>query len=222
MSLKKKMSMGILSGALGVSLIGGGTWAAFNDVEVVNNTLAAGTLDLVVGEATTMDFTLSNLKPGDYFNKTLQLANGGSLDINQILVHANKLAGWTNKDVLDLNGRVSAGSGDNTEDQFLSQFKITITKLAADPANNVDVFDGNLADLVAGVAVDELTDTDAVTVGLASGAQQEYNVYVEFVEDPATFTDSRLHVQNKYQDEMSNLEFVFEATQMPGEDRSND
>ncbi|SNX70354.1 camelysin [Bacillus oleivorans] len=222
MSLKKKMSMGILSGALGVSLIGGGTWAAFNDVEVVNNTLAAGTLDLVVGENTTMNFTLSNLKPGDYFNKSLVLTNGGSLDINQILVHANKLAGWTDKDVLDLNTEIGANSGNNSEDDFLSQFKVTITKLAVDPANNVDVFDGTLADLVAGISVDELTDTDATTVGLASGAQQIYNVYVEFVEDSTTFPGSRLHVQNKYQDEMSNLEFVFEATQMPGEDRSND
>ncbi|MET3698689.1 spore coat-associated protein N [Bacillus oleivorans] len=216
------MSMGILSGALGVSLIGGGTWAAFNDVEVVNNTLAAGTLDLVVGENTTMNFTLSNLKPGDYFNKSLVLTNGGSLDINQILVHANKLAGWTDKDVLDLNTEIGANSGNNSEDDFLSQFKVTITKLAVDPANNVDVFDGTLADLVAGISVDELTDTDATTVGLASGAQQIYNVYVEFVEDSTTFPGSRLHVQNKYQDEMSNLEFVFEATQMPGEDRSND
>lgn len=214
--------MGILSGALGVSLIGGGTWAAFNDVEVVNNTLAAGTLDLVVGENTTMNFTLSNLKPGDYFNKSLVLTNGGSLDINQILVHANKLAGWTDKDVLDLNTEIGANSGNNSEDDFLSQFKVTITKLAVDPANNVDVFDGTLADLVAGISVDELTDTDATTVGLASGAQQIYNVYVEFVEDSTTFPGSRLHVQNKYQDEMSNLEFVFEATQMPGEDRSND
>ena len=34
MSIKKKLAMGIATGALAVSMIGGGTYAYFNDVEV--------------------------------------------------------------------------------------------------------------------------------------------------------------------------------------------
>ena len=48
MSLKKKLAMGIATGALAVSMIGGGTYAYFNDVEVNNSTFAAGTLDINV------------------------------------------------------------------------------------------------------------------------------------------------------------------------------
>ncbi|MCL6570669.1 MAG: M73 family metallopeptidase, partial [Bacillus sp. (in: Bacteria)] len=32
MSIKRKLGMGAASAALGLSLIGGGTWAAFNDM----------------------------------------------------------------------------------------------------------------------------------------------------------------------------------------------
>jgi spore coat-associated protein N len=218
MSIKKKMGLGIMAGALGVSLIGGGTWAAFNDVETTSNTFAAGTLDLVVGEATTMDFTVTNLKPGDTFSKKLVLSNKGSLDINQIKIHATKEAGWANKDELGLETKIGTGAGLNTEEDFLSQFKVWIS-----PEGTTDyVYEGTLAALAAGVGVDELTGTNADSVGFAAGSSDKvFDVKVEFVENSATFSGSRLHQQNKYQGESSNLKFVFEATQMPGEDRSN-
>ena len=49
MSIKKKLAMGIATGALAVSMIGGGTYAYFNDVEANNSNFAAGTLDINVG-----------------------------------------------------------------------------------------------------------------------------------------------------------------------------
>ena len=52
MSLKKKLGMGVASAALGLSLIGGGTFAYFSDKEVSNNTFAAGTLDLTLDPKT--------------------------------------------------------------------------------------------------------------------------------------------------------------------------
>ena len=36
MSIKQKLAMGIATGALAVSMIGGGTYAYFNDVETSN------------------------------------------------------------------------------------------------------------------------------------------------------------------------------------------
>jgi spore coat-associated protein N len=225
MSIKKKMGTGILAGALGLSLVGGGTWAAFNDVETTSNTFAAGTLDLVVGNDTTMDFVISNLKPGDYFTKKLVLTNNGSLDINQIKLHALTQPGWENKDIIGLGSKITteANAGLNTQDDFLKQFKVIITKLGATTTDNVVVYDGRLNALVGTSAIEELTETNDTTVGLASGGTSTYDVYVEFVKDDALFSGTRLHKQNKYQGEMSNLKFVFEATQMPGADRtSND
>jgi spore coat-associated protein N len=219
MSIKKKMGMGILAGALGVSLIGGGTWAAFNDVETTSNSFNAGTLDLVVGNTTTMNFNISNLKPGDYFTKKLVLTNNGSLSINDINVHALKLAGWSDVP----NADTTVGTVTNTENEFLSQFNIEIKKTTGGAV----VYNNTLAHLVSGTGVGELTGTASVApapavVGLAPAATIEYDVKVTFVQDSTTFNNSRLHVQNKYQGEKSNLQFVFEATQMPGEIRNND
>jgi spore coat-associated protein N len=225
MSIKKKMGTGILAGALGLSLVGGGTWAAFNDVETTSNTFAAGTLDLVVGDDTTMDFVISNLKPGDYFNKKLVLTNNGSLDINQIKLHALTQTGWENKDIIGLGSKITtvANAGLNTEDDFLKQFNVKITKLGATATDNVVVYDGRLNALVGTSAIEELTETNDTTIGLASGGTSTYDIHVEFVEDDELFSGTRLHTQNKYQGEKSNLKFVFEATQMPGADRtSND
>jgi spore coat-associated protein N len=216
MSVKKKMSMGILAGALGVSLIGGGTWAAFNDVEATDNSFKAGTLDLVVGETTTMDFEIKNLKPGDYFTKKLVLDNNGSLDINQIKIHATKEKGWEDKDILGLNSKVKSDDVKNNEDEFLEQFSVVISPEGSEEK----VYEDTLAKLVSGKGVDELTDTDTDKIGLKAGSTAKYDVKVTFTEDPETFEGSRIYKQNKYQGEESKLKFVFEATQMPGENRT--
>jgi spore coat-associated protein N len=222
MSIKKKMGMGILAGALGVSLIGGGTWAAFNDVETTSNSFNAGTLDLEVGNATTLNFNISNLKPGDYFTKKLVLSNKGSLSINDIKVHALKLANTPNSWSDVANADTTVGTVTNTEDEFLSQFNIEIKKTTGGAV----VFNNTLAHLVSGPGIGELTGTASAVgapavEGLAPAGTIEYDVKVTFVENSTTFPNSRLHVQNKYQGEKSNLQFVFEATQMPGETRDN-
>ena len=68
MSLKKKLGMGVASAALGLSLIGGGTFAYFSDKEVSNNTFAAGTLDLALNPKTIVD--IKDLKPGIQLRKS--------------------------------------------------------------------------------------------------------------------------------------------------------
>ena len=87
MSLKKKLGLGIASAALGISLVGGGTFAYFNDVETTNNTFAAGELDLAVNPTTIID--VSNIKPGDWMNRSFTLKNDGSLDISKVLLTTN-------------------------------------------------------------------------------------------------------------------------------------
>lgn len=50
MAMKKSIRLGVLSGALGLALIGGGTWAAFNDIEKANAVYSTGELDLSAKE----------------------------------------------------------------------------------------------------------------------------------------------------------------------------
>src|SRR5690606_1609361 len=90
MSIKKKIGMGVLSAALGISLIGGGTWAAFNDTATINNHFASGTLDLVVGKSANkpISFDLTNMKPGDNVQRIFTLNNAGTLAIKEVLLDA--------------------------------------------------------------------------------------------------------------------------------------
>lgn len=84
MSFKRKLGAGVVSAALGLSLIGGGTYAYFSDQVVTNNTLAAGTLDLSMQLTTSLN--LENLKPGDKILKKFNVRNSGTLDIKDILM----------------------------------------------------------------------------------------------------------------------------------------
>ncbi|KOP71067.1 TasA family protein [Cytobacillus solani] len=86
MSIKKKLGLGIASAAIGISLVGGGTFAYFNDVETTNNTFAAGTLDLGIDKETII--SIDNIKPGDRFFRYFQLSNDGSLDMKEILLNS--------------------------------------------------------------------------------------------------------------------------------------
>ncbi|OLO38833.1 hypothetical protein BTR23_11280 [Alkalihalophilus pseudofirmus] len=90
MSVKKKIGVGVLTGMLGLSLVGGGTWAAFNDTATINNHFAAGTLDLEVGKnhpSHTLNFDLANMKPGDNVQRIFKLNNAGSIAIMEVLLN---------------------------------------------------------------------------------------------------------------------------------------
>ncbi|WP_316569880.1 TasA family protein [Neobacillus sp. YIM B06451] len=207
MSIKKKMSMGIMAGALGISLIGGGTWAAFNDVEEISNSFASGTLDLTTNVTTLFD--ISNLKPGDSFSRDLVLGNKGSLAINDILM-TTTVDGWEDK----TDSRL-AGGGVNTLDEFLSQFEVIIKR------DSTEIFKGTLKGLKDQPANKEVSGTDEKTAALAPNATSTYNFYVKFIDDQTYESNSRFLVQNKYQGEGATVKLMFEATQMKGEIRSN-
>ncbi|MFD2627541.1 TasA family protein [Oceanobacillus kapialis] len=82
MGLKKRLGMGVATAALGISLVGGGTFAYFSDAEVQTNSFAAGTLDLSVDPEVTVD--VGNLKPGDTMQRAFDLVNDGSLAIGEV------------------------------------------------------------------------------------------------------------------------------------------
>ena len=220
MGLKTKLAVGIMSGALGLTLVGGGTWAAFNDVETVSNTFAAGTLDLGKGTATEV-FKVENMKPGDHFTKSLKLTNDGSLDINKIYLNASGVKDWSNKDILNLPN----GAGTNTQDEFLDQFEVKITNKTTGAVAYGENGSKTLKNLVADAATNngsgvEITKSADGAAGLkGTGSAVDFEVYVKFKEDNTLIEGTRLHAQNKYQGEGAKIDFVFEATQMPGQQK---
>ncbi|AIM15346.1 CalY family protein [Neobacillus sp.] len=84
MKIKKKLGMGIASAAMGLALIGGGTYAYFSDSAQTTSKFANGTLDLNANPTTIID--VKNLKPGDWMTRTFKLENKGTLDIAKILL----------------------------------------------------------------------------------------------------------------------------------------
>lgn len=82
MSLKKKLGMGIATAILGVSLVGGGTFAYFSDAAEQTNSFTSGTIDL--GVDPTVQVPMEDLKPGDWMPRTFELQNNGSLDMKYV------------------------------------------------------------------------------------------------------------------------------------------
>ncbi|QDZ77012.1 TasA family protein [Bacillus cereus] len=97
MSFKKKLGVGVVSAALGLSFIGGGTYAYFSDQVVTNNTFTAGTLDLAMQPTTSLD--LNQLKPEDKILKKFNLKNSGTLAIQDVVMKID----YTVNDVLKNN-----------------------------------------------------------------------------------------------------------------------
>ncbi|WML60045.1 TasA family protein [Neobacillus sp. PS2-9] len=243
MSIKKKLGLGVASAALGLSLIGGGTWAAFNDTATINNHFAAGTLDLVVGKVNAAaNFDLSNMKPGDSVKRVFTLNNNGSLAIKEVLLNT------TASNFMD-NG---AASTDNAEFMdYLSQFEINA--FSVDSENTSGLFEPRasvvkpnqtltLADLVQGSTAYEakikpeyLATDGTKRINLAPltvpAGQEAYrgipvtpadhdNVMfvIKFKEDNRRVNGSQFgeYVQNKFQNDSANFFFNLEATQWDG------
>ncbi|MEV5109034.1 MULTISPECIES: biofilm matrix protein CalY [Bacillus] len=197
MSLKKKLGMGVASAALGLSLIGGGTFAFFSDKEVSNNTFAAGTLDLALNPKTIVD--IKDLKPGDSVKKEFLLQNNGTLAIKDV-----KLA--TKYSIAD-------AKGDNAGEDFGKHIKVKF--LWNWDKQSEPVYETTLADLQ-NVDPDVLAkDIFAPEWGEKGGleAGTEDYLWVQFV-----FEDDGKD-QNKFQGDSLNLEWTFNASQTDGEEK---
>lgn len=239
MSVKKKLGLGVASAALGLSLVGGGTWAAFNDTATINNHFAAGTLDLVVGKVNqAANFDLGNMKPGDSVKRVFTLNNNGSLAIKEVLLNTTA-SGF------------SSGVGTNSDmNAFLSQFEINAFKV--DSENTTGLFEPRasivasgqtltLADLVNGpsayqnkIKSDYITDDGSKRINLAplvvpTGQEAYRGIPVTPVDSDAVmfvikFKEDNTRVggaysefvQNKFQGNAANFFFNLEATQWDG------
>ncbi|MEK3978684.1 CalY family protein [Psychrobacillus sp. FSL K6-2836] len=197
MSIKQKLAMGILTGGLAISMIGGGTYAYFNDVEVNNSSFAAGTLDINVAgnDAANAIINVSNLKPGDVMLRNFKLNNTGTLDVSKVLLTSK----YT---VSDANGNnASADFGDHIKVKFLTNndkespviWETTLSELS-----KTDVVDRNLLGAIFGGERD----------GLKAGTSDDLTVLFEFVDNKKD--------QNTFQGDSLSLEWTFDAKQTNG------
>lgn len=136
MTLKKKLVMGAMSATLGLSLVAGGTWAAFNDIETQSASVAAGTLKLDLKEYNNKPYTfnIKNLKPGDSMTREVILQNTGTLAIKDVLM-GMELVTFDDYAPVSENDPGYGDTdtwGENNALQYLEQFKVSIVKVGAE------------------------------------------------------------------------------------------
>jgi len=195
MNIKKQLGMGIMSAALGIILIGGGTYAYFSDSETSSNTFAAGTLDLAMDPTEVID--IDNLKPGDSMIRDFELHNNGTLDMSKVTLE-------TDYNVIDANGDNSEDFGEHIQVAFLYNM------------NNFDevIYETTLAELKEmspeaiskNIFYPELGDE-----GLPAGEYHDLVVKFQFVDNGAD--------QNQFQGDGLELEWTFTGYQTDGEQK---
>ncbi|MFD3260351.1 TasA family protein [Paenibacillus lentus] len=194
MGIKKTLSLGVVTAALGLALIGGGTFAYFSDSVETTGTFAAGTLDL--NAEPTAIINLDNIKPGDYGIRTFKLLNNGTLDIEKVFLHTS----------YSVNNK--AGAPDNTDD-FGKHIKVSfLTNL--DKQEDV-IYETTLYDLqsLAPDAVEnKWQEWFEERGGLKAGTSDNLIVRFEFVDNDED--------QNQFQGDALQLKWSFEARQGAG------
>ncbi|AJG93369.1 cell division protein FtsN [Bacillus anthracis] len=199
MSIKKKLGMGVVTAALGLSLIGGGTYAYFSDKEVSQNTFAAGTLDLSVNPEVVIN--VDNIKPGDEMERGFQIVNKGTLAIGDVKL-------LTDYSVIDAKGdNGNADFGDHIRVDFLwnldkNEVPIWSTTLSE---LKVSTQNGSIPDLVQKGVVDREGN------GLAPGDDDTFYVMFTFVDNNAE--------QNVFQGDSLKLNWTFNSMQTKGEEK---
>jgi spore coat-associated protein N len=206
MSLKKKLGLGVASAALGLSLVGGGTYAYFSDTAVTNNTFAAGKLDLAANP--TKIFDVDNLKPGDTMFRVFELQNKGTLDIKNV--------------ILDTTYEVRDAKGDNADADFGEHIRVNFMFNAdktplLNPAAGIVVWETTLAELqdmspeVVKNKMERIFGDRWGTTGLVTGSSDWLGVEMEFVDNN--------NDQNVFQGDSLKLKWEFTANQTNGEAR---
>lgn len=195
MGIKQKLGLGVASAVLGVSLIGGGTYAYFSDTAEASATFASGTIDLKADPTTIID--IDNIKPGDTMLRSFKLKNDGTLDIA-------KLSLATSYTVSDAKGdNDGADFGEHIRVNFLYNadkidtpiFSTTLSELKG---MTPDIIEGNI-----------FSGWFAERGGkLKAGTSDTLYVQYEFVENDKD--------QNEFQGDTLELKWTFEGKQGRG------
>lgn len=198
MSIKKKLGLGIASAAMGLALIGGGTYAYFNDTAQTTSNFANGTLDLNAAPTTIID--VNNLKPGDWMTRSFQLKNDGSLDIAKVLLK-------TDYTVTDANGN-------NAGEDFGKHIRVNFL-INADKGDGVIFY--TTLDQLKSMTPDAIENSIFIPWleerggKLAAGTSDTLYVNYEFVENGKD--------QNIFQGDKLELKWTFDGKQGAGVER---
>lgn len=196
MNIKKTLGLGVVSAALGLTLVGGGTFAYFSDTATSSASFNNGTLSLISDPAVIVD--LSNLKPGDLITRDFKLKNDGSLDIPKVLLKTTSVVTDTN------NNNENHNLKDDIIVTFLNnndkrQPEILVISLAD--------LESQTPDLVARKILGTILGGEKS--GIKAGTEDKLTVQFAFKE---TFQP-----QNYYQGDKLKLTWNFEASQGAGE-----
>lgn len=197
MSLKKQLIMGVCSATLGLSLIGGGTYAYFSDRVITNNSFTTGTLDLNMQPTTSLN--LDNLKPGDKILKKFNLKNNGTLDIQSIKLQTDYTVNDTKKD------NYAEDFGKHIKVQFLWDW---------DPTK-IPVYETTLADLKSQdpeIVSNKVFYTKWKDIGGLKSKKTDW-FWMKF-----TFEENGTD-QNIFQGDSIALKMTFQANQTEGKER---
>ncbi|GAB3797942.1 TasA family protein [Virgibacillus kimchii] len=195
MNIKKKLGLSVASAVLGISLIGGGTFAYFSDEAVTDNSFAAGTLDLSANPMAIIN--LNNLKPGDSMVREFSLTNDGSLNIENVFLE-------TDYTVLDADDNNTEDFGKHIRVNFLWNWD-----QESEPIFQTTLYDLREMDpdVVKRDIWDPLWEEKG---GLETEETHDFWVQFEFVDNDED--------QNMFQGDGLELEWTFHATQEEGED----
>lgn len=195
MNIKKTLGLGVISAALGLTMIGGGTFAYFSSTDTSNASFNNGTLLLNTDPSVLLD--LSKLKPGDTVKRDFLLKNDGTLNIPKVL--------------LKTAATVTDANGDNGNHNLKDDIIITFLKNQDKATTELLVI--SLADL-------EKQSPDLVARGILGGllggeksglkAGDKDTMTVQFA-----FKDT-LTPQNYYQGDKLQLNWSFLANQEAG------
>ncbi|ASV69540.1 CalY family protein [Cytobacillus kochii] len=196
MGVKRKLASGMMSAALGLALVGGGTFAYFSDEVATNHVFAAGTLDLSINPEVV--FQVENIKPGDTVTRELVLSNSGSLPIESVHLLTNyQVSDELSDNTEDFGKHIRVNFLWNWEKESEPIFETTLYEL-----KNMD------PDIVQRDLWDPLWKQNS---GLSPGETNEIWVQFEFIENGED--------QNQFQGDQLNLEWVFNASQTAGEEK---
>ncbi len=204
MGIKQKLGLGVASAALGLALVGGGTYAYFSDTAETTSTFAAGTLDLSANPTTIID--VDNLKPGDWMTKSFKLKNDGSLDIKEVLLNTSYTLSDSANDL-----------GEHIQVNFLSNGTKDPTSWISPNNSNSVIYHTTLKDLK-DMTPDAVRDRVFIPFfggpdhGLEAGEENTLLVQFKFVDNGGD--------QNAFQGDSLSLKWDFVAKQTAGENRS--
>ncbi|WP_094096227.1 TasA family protein [Paenibacillus physcomitrellae] len=198
MGIKKTLALSVATAALGLTLMGGGTYAYFSSTAESSGTFAAGTLDLSVNPTTVIN--VGNLKPGDTAQRNFKLVNKGTLDIAHVSLATDYTV--TNKEGAPVN---IADLGDFINVQFL---------INQDKGDSV-VYSTTLADLKK-MTPDAVENKIFIPFfeergGLKANSEDTLTVKFEFVDNGKD--------QNEFQGDSLQLKWTFTGKQGSGDEK---